>query len=43
MPLGVLGTIVHALAIRRQLEAIFGFRESAIAARFGSVTPGARP
>ena len=34
LPLGRLGRLVHALAVRRQLEAIFDYRRNAIAAIF---------
>lgn len=34
LPLGPLGRIVHALAVRRQLQRIFDYRESAIAGQF---------
>jgi ligand-binding SRPBCC domain-containing protein len=34
MPLGVLGRLVHALAVRRQLRAIFDYRAEKIGNRF---------
>jgi ligand-binding SRPBCC domain-containing protein len=34
LPLGPLGRIAHALAVRRQLQRIFDYRESAIAGQF---------
>lgn len=35
LPLGLLGRLAHALVVRRQLEAIFAFRERVIAELFG--------
>ncbi len=37
LPLGILGRIAHALAVRRQLERIFEFRRKAVAEIFGPV------
>jgi hypothetical protein len=34
LPFGFLGSLVHALAVQRQIRGIFAFREEAIAARF---------
>ncbi len=35
LPFGVLGRLVHALVVRRQLEGIFDYRDAAIRAAFG--------
>jgi hypothetical protein len=35
MPLGPLGELAHAVAVRRQLQGIFRHRQLVIAARFG--------
>jgi ligand-binding SRPBCC domain-containing protein len=35
LPLGPLGRLAHLLAVRRQLESIFAFRERVIAELFG--------
>jgi ligand-binding SRPBCC domain-containing protein len=35
LPLGPLGTLVHAMLVRRQLLAIFRYRQQAIARHFG--------
>jgi len=35
LPYGLLGEVVHALAIRRQLARIFGYRHRRIAEKFG--------
>jgi ligand-binding SRPBCC domain-containing protein len=35
LPLGPLGDLVHALAVRRQIEGIFRYRREVIAQRFG--------
>jgi ligand-binding SRPBCC domain-containing protein len=35
LPYGPLGTLVHALAVRRKLEEIFAYRREALARRFG--------
>ena len=35
LPLGALGRLVHAVAVRGELERIFDFRRDAIAARLG--------
>ena len=35
LPLGPLGSIAHALFVRRKLEWIFGFRKEILAERFG--------
>lgn len=35
MPLGPLGTLAHALSVRRTLERIFDYRREAIARQFG--------
>lgn len=50
LPLGPLGSVAHALFVRRVLEAIFDYRREAIAERFGdparktrSGTPGGAP
>ncbi len=37
IPLGPLGTIAHALIVKRDIAAIFDYRFSRIAERFGSV------
>jgi len=39
LPLGPLGRLAHALAVRRQLEGIFGYRRDRIAALFGAARP----
>lgn len=39
LPLGILGSLAHGLFVRRQLTAIFKFREKALETRFGSL-PG---
>lgn len=39
LPLGPLGDLAHALLVRRQLQAIFSYRESALEARYGTL-PG---
>ncbi len=39
LPLGPLGDLTHALLVRRQLQAIFRFRASALEAKFGPL-PG---
>ena len=36
LPFGPLGRLVHALVVRRQLDAIFAFRRRAIAEIFGA-------
>ncbi|HUV30138.1 MAG TPA: SRPBCC family protein [Acidobacteriota bacterium] len=36
LPLGILGRIAHALVVRRQIDAIFAFRERVLGQRFGS-------
>ncbi len=38
MPLGPLGDLVHALAVKRQVAGIFTHRESVIARRFGTTS-----
>ncbi len=49
LPLGVLGRLVHRLAVRRQLEEIFAYRRRAIdeifppASRVARTTPDPRP
>ena len=45
LPLGPLGDLVHALVVRRQLEAIFDYRATSIRRIFGGVTEreGPRP
>lgn len=35
LPLGFLGSLAHSLRVRREVEAIFDFRERVIARRFG--------
>lgn len=35
MPLGPLGAMAHSLVVRRQLEAIFSYRERRVRERFG--------
>ncbi|GIV60535.1 MAG: SRPBCC domain-containing protein [Rhodothermaceae bacterium] len=35
LPLGPLGTLAHALLVRRQLAAIFAYRRGALESRFG--------
>ena len=42
LPLGPLGNLVHGLLVRKQLEAIFRYREIALENRFGSL-PGHKP
>lgn len=42
LPFGVLGEIAHALFVRRQLEAIFRFRERAVDEILGSAGDDAR-
>lgn len=37
LPLGFLGTLAHAIFVKRQLRNIFQFRESALEARFGKM------
>ncbi len=39
LPLGPLGRVVHALIVHRQLDAIFTYRQQAIAARFPAPVP----
>jgi hypothetical protein len=34
LPFGILGRVVHALFVKRQLEMIFGFRESTLEKMF---------
>jgi ligand-binding SRPBCC domain-containing protein len=41
LPLGVLGSIAHALAVRAALAAIFEYRFAAIRAHFGAKEPSA--
>jgi ligand-binding SRPBCC domain-containing protein len=48
LPLGVLGRLAHVVAVRRQLSAIFGYRERRIAQLFsyrpaGSARQGVHP
>jgi len=47
LPLGPLGELAHALAIRRQLAGIFAFRQAFVARQFAGPaaagTPGATP
>ena len=38
LPLGPLGRIAHAVAVKRQLRGIFDYREARIAELFGAVT-----
>ena len=40
LPFGPLGWLVHALAVRDKLRAIFGYRAVAIARRFGAAASG---
>jgi len=40
LPLGPLGTLAHALVVRRQLEAIFDYRRRAVAQVFGADPAG---
>jgi len=40
MPAGPLGRLVHAIVVRRQLEAIFDYRASRVAERFPAGSPG---
>ncbi len=35
LPLGILGRLVHALSVKRQLERIFAFRETRVSEIFG--------
>lgn len=37
LPLGPLGSLAHALVVRRSLDAIFDYRRRAIAERFGEI------
>jgi ligand-binding SRPBCC domain-containing protein len=39
LPLGPLGRAFHAAVVRRQLDAIFDFRRSAVEDRFGTAPP----
>ncbi|HEY2762079.1 MAG TPA: SRPBCC family protein, partial [Pirellulales bacterium] len=39
VPLGLLGRIINILFVRRQLEAIFDYRQAQIAARFSAPIP----
>ncbi len=41
LPLGPLGDLAHAVAVRRQLQGIFGHRRQVVAARFGTVQAAA--
>jgi ligand-binding SRPBCC domain-containing protein len=43
LPLGILGRAVHRLLVRRQLEAIFDFREQAIDRIFPPPGSGSAP
>ena len=43
LPLGVIGRITHALAVRRKLEMIFDYRRDILAERFGEPKSIARP
>lgn len=43
LPFGPLGRAAHALLVRRQLGAIFAYRQEAIAARFPVSGPARRP
>jgi ligand-binding SRPBCC domain-containing protein len=43
LPFGVVGRLVHALAVRRQLDRIFAYRAAAIAAIFGASRPHGAP